>query len=145
MSLRDQMLQTAYAYTAVHNEQTFDTLLALCSPDCVHRIGPMSIKNPDRNNDEYIRFNTEVCKRMHTYHAEIMDAVVDEASRKVVVYIHSKGTAPAGEYENEYVITLTMTEDGKKVAHQYDFMDSQTMLNWIAKVGKPARENWGME
>jgi hypothetical protein len=145
MSLRDQMLQTASAYKTAHNEKDPDIIFALCDPKCMHRIGPMSIKNPERNNDEYVAFNAAVFKRMHTYHAETIDTVVDEASRKVVMYLHAQGTADAGEYENQYIITLTMTEDGKKVADQYDFMDSQTMLSWIAKVGQVAQDNWGMK
>jgi hypothetical protein len=145
MSLRDQLLQTARAYTTAHNEQDWDSIHTLCSATCVHRAGPISIKNPDRNNDEYIAFNTEVFKMMHTYHAEITGAVADETSKKVVLYLHAKATADAGEYENEYIITLTMTDDGKKVVDQYDFIDSQTMFTWIAKVGQFARDTWEMK
>lgn len=133
MSLRDQMFQTAHAYKTAHNEKDPDAISALCDPTCMHRIGLISIKNPVRNNDEYVAFNAAVFKRMHTYHAQTMDIVVNKASWKVVMYLQAKGTADAGEYENEYVITLTITEDGKKVADQYVFIDSQTILNWIAK------------
>jgi len=145
MSLRDQLLQTAHAYTTSHNEQNWERVLALCNATCVHRGGPVSIKNPDRNNNEYIAFNTEVFKMMHTYHAEITDAVTDETNKKVVLYLHAKATADAGEYENEYIITLTMTDDGKEVVDQYDFIDSQTMVNWIAKVGQFAQDTWAMK
>lgn len=145
MSLRDQLLQTANSYTNAHNEQDFDNILALCSPTCVHRAGPSSIKNADRNNDDYIAFNKEVFKRMHSYHAKITDAVADEVSRKVVLYLHAKATADAGEYENEYIITLTMTDNGKHVVDQYDFIDSHTMLAWIAKVGQSAKDTWEMK
>jgi hypothetical protein len=61
------------------------------------------------------------------------------------LYLHAKATADAGEYENEYIITLTMTDDGKKVVDQYDFIDSQTMVNWIAKVGQFAQDTWEMK
>jgi hypothetical protein len=123
MSLRDQLLQTARAYTTAHNEQDWDGVQTLCSLKCVHRAGPVSIKNPDRNNDEYITFNTEVFKMMHTYHAEITDAVADEISKEAVLYLHAKATADAGEYENEYIITLTMTDDGKKVVAVNVYLD----------------------
>ena len=79
---------------------------------------------------------------LHTYHAEITDAVVDEAKRKVALYLHAKATADAGEYENEYIITLTMTEDGTKVQDQYDFIDSHRMIEWIGKMGQYAKDTW---
>jgi hypothetical protein len=145
MSLRDQLIQTAHAYTTAHNERDFAKVIALCSPACVHRAGPTSVKNPDRNNDEYFAFNTEVFKMMHTYHAAITDTIADETTRKVVVYLHAKATADAGEYENEYIITLAMTDDGKKVVDQFDFIDSQTMVEWIAKVGRAAQDAWDMK
>lgn len=145
MGLYEQLLQTAHAYTEAHNKQDFDSVSSLCTPTCMHRAGPISVKSPDRKNDEYIAFNIEVFKMMHTYHAEITDAVVDEINRKVVLYLHAKATAAAGEYENEYIITLTMTDDGEKVVDQYDFIDSQTMLNWIAKVGQFAKDTWEMK
>jgi ketosteroid isomerase-like protein len=145
MSLREQLLQTARAYLAAHNERDFDRVLALCSPTCVHRMGPISIRHPGRNNEDYIAFNSAVFKRMNTYHAAITDVVADEVSHKVVLYLHAKATADAGEYENEYMVTLTMTDDGKRVVEQYEFIDSLTMTNWIAKVGKAAQDNWKMK
>ncbi|KAF8846435.1 hypothetical protein BDZ45DRAFT_489764 [Acephala macrosclerotiorum] len=99
-------------------------------------------QSPDRNNDEYIIFNTEVFKVLHTYHATITDAVVDEIGKKVVLGMEAKATADAGEYENEYIITLRMTEDGRKVVDQYDFIDSQRMIEWMAKLGDFAKGSW---
>lgn len=94
---------------------------------------------PNRNNDEYVAFNEEVFKMLHTYHAEMTDAVVDVDTRKVALFLHAKATADAGDYDNEYIITLTMTEDGKLVQDQYDFIDSHTMMQFMAKLGEYAQ------
>lgn len=41
--------------------------------------------------------------------------ILDEAQCKVVYYLDAKGTAPAGDYRNEYVHKLILTEDGEEV------------------------------
>ncbi|PMD58008.1 uncharacterized protein K444DRAFT_664793 [Hyaloscypha bicolor E] len=141
-SLRDQLLQTAHAYLDAHNNRDLEKILALCAPTCVHRAGPPTVKSPDRNNDEYATFNVEVFKILHTYLATITDAVVDDVSKKVALSVDAKATADAGEYENEYVILLKMTEDGKQVVEQYDFVDSQRMIEWMGKLGVWSKEMW---
>ena len=141
-SLRDQLLQTAHAYLDAHNERDLDKILALCAPTCVHRAGPPTVKSPDRNNEEYANFNVEVFKILHTYLATITDVVADDVSKKVVLSVEAKATADAGEYENEYVILLKMTEDGKQVVEQYDFIDSQRMIEWMGKLGEWSKETW---
>ncbi|KIW82245.1 hypothetical protein AYO20_06978 [Fonsecaea nubica] len=142
MSLREQLLATAKRYLDAHNQRDFPTIAACCTPSCTHRGGPSSVKGPTRNNDEYVAFNVEVFKMMHTYHAEMTEAIVDETTRKVALFLHAKATADAGEYDNEYIITLTMSEDGKLVDDQYDFIDSHTMMQWIAKLGNFGQETW---
>ncbi|KAE9375944.1 hypothetical protein N431DRAFT_437378 [Stipitochalara longipes BDJ] len=142
LSLRDQLLQTAHGYLNAHNNRDMESILAFCAPNCVHRAGPPTVKSPDRNNDEYATFNVEVFKVLHTYLATITDAAVDDVSKKVVLSVEAKATADAGEYENEYVILLRMTEDGKQVVEQYDFVDSHRMIEWMGKLGEFAKETW---
>ncbi|OAP57369.1 hypothetical protein AYL99_08107 [Fonsecaea erecta] len=74
--------------------------------------------------------------------AKMTDAIVDEAPRKVALFLHAKATADAGEYGNEYIITLSMSEDGKLGQGQYDFIDSHTMMQWTAKLGNFGPEMW---
>lgn len=142
LSLRDQLLKTTRDFFDAHNNRDLNRIRTICAPICVHRGGPPTVKSPDRNNDEYISFNVEVFKVLHTYLATITDFVVDEVKRKVVVFVDAKATADVGEYENEYVILLGMTEDGKKVVDHYDFIDSHRMIEWIGKLGEFAQETW---
>ncbi|EXJ74967.1 uncharacterized protein A1O5_01663 [Cladophialophora psammophila CBS 110553] len=142
MSMREQLLDTAKKYLDAHNSRDFGSIAACCSPSCTHRGGPSSVKGPTRNNDEYVAFNVEVFEMMHSYHAEMTDAIVDQATRKVALFLHAKGAADAGQYDNEYIITLTMNEDGKLVQDQYDFIDSHTMMQWIGKLGQSGEEMW---
>ncbi|KAJ9613030.1 hypothetical protein H2200_002971 [Cladophialophora chaetospira] len=142
MPTREQLLETAKRYVDAHNSRNVEAIRACCSPSSTHRGGPSSVNGPDRTRDEYVAFNADVFKMLHSYHAELTDAIVDPETRKVAMFLHAKATADAGEYENEYIITVTMTEDGKLVQDQYDFIDSHTMLQWIQKVGQFAQETW---
>ncbi|KUJ06926.1 uncharacterized protein LY89DRAFT_692018 [Mollisia scopiformis] len=142
LSIRDQLRQTARAYLDAHNNKDLDNIRALCDETCVHRNGPPTVKSPDRNNEEYIAFNAEVFKMLYTYLATIISEVVDEVTKTVALGLEAKATADAGVYENEYIITLKMTENGKKVVDQYDFIDSQRMIEWMNKMGDFAEKTW---
>lgn len=142
MATYDQLAKTAKAYLDAHNNRDLDTIRALSTPDCIHRGGPASVASPVRNTDEYITFNAEVFKLMHTYEARLTDMVIDEKQRKVAQYMHAKATADVGVYENEYIITLTLTDDGSKVQEQYEFVGSHEMLSWMQKLGDFKKEHW---
>jgi ketosteroid isomerase-like protein len=75
-----------------------------------------------------------VFKLLHTYHAEVIDAIVYTETRKVVLFMHTVATADVGEYDNEYIMTVTLTEDGRLVQDQYDFIDSQVQTQWLEKM-----------
>jgi hypothetical protein len=113
LCFHDQLLQTAHAYLNAHNDRDISSIRALCDQKSVHRAGPLVVKSPDRTNGEHVNFNEEVFKVLHTYHATITDVVANEVRKKVVLYVDARATADADEYENEYVITLAMTEDGE--------------------------------
>ncbi|KAH8900536.1 hypothetical protein GQ53DRAFT_740579 [Thozetella sp. PMI_491] len=103
------------------------------------RVAPVTVASPPRNRDEYIAFLEQSNPVFTSYRAEITDTIVDEPVRKVVLYMHPKATAKVGDkeigYEADYVITLTMTEDGNLVKDQYDFIDSKAMLDFIGELG----------
>jgi hypothetical protein len=140
--LRDQLLKTAKDFLDAHNNRDFARIRTLCDPSCVHRAGPPSVKSPDRNNDEYVSFTTEVLGFMHTYVASITDSVVDDVKKKVVLSVQAIATADTGEFENEYIILLAITEDGKKVVDHHHFADSQKLVEWSGRVGEFAKEAW---
>jgi ketosteroid isomerase-like protein len=75
-----------------------------------------------------------VFKLLHTYHAEVIDSIVYTETRKVVLFMHTVATADVGEYDNEYIMTVTLTEDGRLVQDQYDFIDSQVQTQWLEKM-----------
>jgi ketosteroid isomerase-like protein len=137
-----QALSSVPKHLAAHNDRDLDAIKALCSPKSTHRGGPPSVQRPVRNADEYITFVGQAFKLLHTYHAEVIDAIVYTETRKVVLFMHTVATADVGEYDNEYIMTVTLTEDGKLVQDQYDFIDSQVQTQWLEKMKSFAEGIW---
>ncbi|RYP61901.1 hypothetical protein DL770_009693 [Monosporascus sp. CRB-9-2] len=137
MSLREQMILTAKQWIKAHNDRNATGeagLTALAAPDFVARSFPSSLQAPDRNREEYAAFQSWAFTLFDTYSTTEVDMVVDETQRKVVYYLNAKGTASAGEYNNEYIHKLTLTEDGKLLKEFDAFLDSQAMMTWMGKV-----------
>ncbi|KXX74299.1 hypothetical protein MMYC01_208562 [Madurella mycetomatis] len=146
MSLREQMIQTAKGWLQAHIDRNVHgaaSITALAAPDFVARSFPSSLQAPDRNREEYAGFQSWAFTMFDTYHITETDMVVDETQHKVVFYLNAKGAAPAGEYTNEYIHKLTLTDDGKLVKAFDAFIDSQAMITWMGKVqaAQGAKEN----
>ena len=102
------------------------------------RTFPSSLHAPNRNREEYADFQSWSLTLFDSYRATETDMVIDEAQCKVVYYLDAQGTAPAGEYKNQYIHKLVLTEDGKLVKQFDAFMDSLPMVAWMEKAGKSA-------
>ncbi|RYO94415.1 hypothetical protein DL766_002763 [Monosporascus sp. MC13-8B] len=136
MSLRENMIATAKQWIKAHNDRNATGeagITSFAAPDFVARSFPSSLQAPDRNCEEYAAFQSWAFTLLDTYSATEVDMVVDETQRKVVYYLNAKGTAPAGEYKNEYIQKLTLTEDGKLIKEFDAFVDSQAMVTWMGK------------
>jgi hypothetical protein len=141
--LRDQLLKTANTYVEAHKNIDVDALRAIYSPSCVHRCDPKPVHPifPVVNNAEYMTAIADVFKIWHRFECrQFAEAVVDEEARKVVLYIEGKGEADAGTYENEYIVTLKMNEDGTLIEERLQFFDSQPVLEWVTRLGKIAQD-----
>ena len=66
--------------------------------------------------------------------ADDKEMVVDVESRKVVMHTKAKANTPVGEYENEYMWILTMTEDGKMIEDIVEFCDSTKAVELMKKL-----------
>ncbi|GAB1309967.1 hypothetical protein MFIFM68171_00177 [Madurella fahalii] len=137
MPLREQMIQTAKGWLQAHadrNTHGAASITALAAPGFVAHSFPSSLQAPDRNLEEYVAFQSWAFTMFDTYHSTQTDMVVDETQRKVVIYLSAKGTASAGEYTNEYIHKLTLTEDGTLVKVFDASVDSLAMMTWMGKV-----------
>ena len=68
------------------------------------------------------------------FHVTVHDRIVDEPARKVVLYASSTGSTTLGPYNNEYMLILHMTEDGRKVEKFYEFVDSAYSADYMSRL-----------
>jgi hypothetical protein len=69
------------------------------------------------------------------------DPIVDEAARKVVLYLRSTCKTDLGEYTNEYIWILTLDGNGTAIDEVLEFADSAYTLEWIWKLQEAAEHN----
>ena len=67
------------------------------------------------------------------------DPIVEEISRKVVLYLESTCETDQGRYENEYIWILTLDGNGTSIDEIIEFADSASTLEWIGKLQKAAK------
>ncbi|KAI0801574.1 hypothetical protein GGR55DRAFT_466971 [Xylaria sp. FL0064] len=136
MALREQVIRTAKQWIQAHNDRSAagrEVVASLMAEQFVARTFPSSLRAPSRNREEYAAFQSWSLTLFDSYAATETDMIVDEAQHKVVYYLDAKGTAPAGEYQNQYIHKLILTEDGRLVKQFDAFMDSMPMVAWMEK------------
>ncbi|KAK4224400.1 hypothetical protein QBC38DRAFT_458363 [Podospora fimiseda] len=87
----------------------------------------------------YVYFQAQAFTLFDTYKPKIIDIIVDESQFKAVICLNSEGTAAVrgitdATYKNQYVHTLSFTEDGKLIKEFDSFIDSAAILAFMGKV-----------
>ncbi|KAI1353995.1 hypothetical protein F5Y01DRAFT_34797 [Xylaria sp. FL0043] len=137
MAWREQMIRTAKQWIQAHNDRGAagrELVASLMAEHFVARTFPPSLRARSRNRDEYAAFQSWSLTLFDSYTAAETDMAVDEAQLKVMYYLDAKGTAPAGEYQNQYIHKLILTDDGRLIKQFDAFMDSRPMVSWMEKV-----------
>ncbi|KAI1136523.1 hypothetical protein F5Y05DRAFT_391568 [Hypoxylon sp. FL0543] len=140
---REQLLKTANLFIEAFNEFTPESVVRYRSPTCLHHLLPDTLKSPARTNDEYAKFIAAVQPVAQGFKLRIVEGtepVVDEVSRKVVFHLKSHSNTTEGLYQNEYVWTLTISQDGTSVDDVVEFADSLYTHQWLPKLIKAAEE-----
>jgi hypothetical protein len=135
MASYDQLHATARALYAVYNSGDVDSITSISTPDCIFRRGSSSVAPPIRNLDKYIIHVQSVIDSLaEPWQTGLVDLMVDKRERKAVMFGWTKGTAEAGRYENEWVILIRMTEDGRKVMERFECIGSFENVSWMESV-----------
>jgi len=134
MAARQQLIQITRQWIQAHNKRDAAGVAALIAPGFIANSFPSTLGDPSRNAEEYVAFQALAFTIFDSYHVAETDLIVDEAQNKVVYYLIAEGTAPAGEYKNEYIHKLTFTKDGKFIQALDAFLDSQAMVAWMGKM-----------
>ena len=68
------------------------------------------------------------------FHLTVHDSIVDEVARKVLMYVSSSASTALGPYNNEYMLILHMTEDGRRVEKFYEFVDGAYSADYMRRL-----------
>ena len=117
---RQILLSTAQEAIQSYNTWILESILSCRAPTCLHYILPSSLHRPPLNNDQFERF-----------HLTVHDNIVDEATRKILIYISSSTSTVLRPYNNKYILILYITEDKRKINRFYKFMNSAYSTNYI--------------
>lgn len=140
---RDQLLNTAHGFLSAYNQWTVQAIMSIRSPICIHYTLPASLRVPPRPNDEYAAFMEPMLAVFRSVHFSMVaddDAVVDVERRQVVLHCRNRADTDAGEYANEYMFSLTISEDGTKIDRIVEFIDAAYTAEFKARITS-ARES----
>jgi hypothetical protein len=132
-SFRETLKDSARGFIEAHSDHDMPLIRSYLAEKGAHSMHPESI-SAVRNNEEYLEFETWVKGLLKKHVLTIHDMAVDEAQRRVIVFMDSYGKADVGEFDMEMIMALTFTEDGKKVVKQHRFCDSKKMLDFLALI-----------
>ncbi|KAK4692358.1 hypothetical protein P7C71_g4828, partial [Lecanoromycetidae sp. Uapishka_2] len=131
---RSTLLATAQSAIESYNKWDKSVILAVRAPDCIHQILPASTLQPPMNNEAYSGFLDIILPIFRDMHLTVHDATVDEVEKRVVMHASSKGRTDVGEYGNEYMFSMWMTDDGKMVKRLEEFADSKYSKDYFDKL-----------
>ncbi|EXJ60104.1 hypothetical protein A1O7_04256 [Cladophialophora yegresii CBS 114405] len=136
--MRARLLQTTRMFLESYDTWTVDALLSVRSPTCIHHTLPTDEERfPSRNNTEYGAFVRSLLPLFRNFRLRIAegdDVAIDVEKRRVVLHAKSRADTDVGEYKNEYVFMLTMTEDGMLVEKVVEFLDSGYTEKFFGKL-----------
>ncbi|KAL8728176.1 MAG: hypothetical protein Q9166_005570 [cf. Caloplaca sp. 2 TL-2023] len=127
-------LQTAQALVTAYNTWTLENIMNMRASQCTNYVLPTSLGQKPMNNEEYVAFFAPRMRPFRNFNLTVHDTVVDEAALKVVLYMTSTASTDIGDYQNEYMLKLHMTEDRCKVDKFEEFVDSAYSAKYMAKL-----------
>ncbi|KAI4231781.1 MAG: hypothetical protein LQ349_005396 [Xanthoria aureola] len=116
--------ETAEALVTAYNSYKLENMMDVRSSDCINYILPHSLGQKPMDNEQYMAWVTPRLPPFRNFTLTVHDTVVDEAARKVVLHMTSTASTDLGDYHNEYMLKLHMTEDRRKVDKFEEFVDS---------------------
>lgn len=138
---RQTLLSTAQEAIQGYNTWTLESILSFRAPTCLHYVLPSSLHRPPLNNEQYAALFHPIMPAFEGFHLTVHDSIVDEAARKVLKHASSSASTALGPYNNEYMLILHMTEDGRKVEKFYEFVDSAYSADYMRRLKDATAES----
>ncbi|KAJ5245024.1 hypothetical protein N7489_005120 [Penicillium chrysogenum] len=104
---------------------------------------PLGLNIPPRTRKEVEVILPALMATVDSYELTIHHVVHDAEHNKAAVYATSKGLLPWGDWNLEYSIFITFTEDGEKVARLEEMLDTAFLQDFGPKFGKYLQDHGG--
>ena len=127
-------LQLVQVFIDAYHAFALDPIIALRAPDCTNIILPASLGIKPMNNEEYAAFLAPSLTAFRNFHLTVHDITVDEIAGKVAMHLTSESSTDIGAYHNEYMVSLVLTEDRKKIKKFVEFVDSKYSAEYMANL-----------
>lgn len=133
---QSQRLQTVHNLLDGYGSLSVSTLTSPLADDFKHQVLPESLGMPARDKASFEQHAAGIFSVFESF-AMIPKAVFEDSERNaVVVSARMQGTLKGGkgEWRNECVMMVTLSEDGTKVLEVQEFVDSAKALEMRAKM-----------
>ena len=124
---RTRRLQTAHAVLDGYKTLSVDNILRpLDNERFKQQVLPASLGMPARNKDEFSKHAAGITSIFKEFRMEPQQVYEDDAQNAVIIYAKMIGelTRDMGSWENECIMIMKFSEDGKRVISHQEFVDS---------------------
>ncbi|KAL8997205.1 MAG: hypothetical protein Q9169_003471 [Polycauliona sp. 2 TL-2023] len=128
--------QAAKALVTAYNSWNLENIMDVRASDCMNYVLPSSLGQKPMDNEQYKAFFAPRMPPFRNFNLIVHDTVVDEAARKVVLHLTSTASTNIGDYGNEYMLKLHMTDDGRKIVRFEEFVDSGYTAKFMADLAR---------
>ena len=118
-------VQTARAALSSYSALTVEALLQPLDDQFTHKVLPSSLETPSRDREAFKTHAGRVNSVFESF-AMVPQSMFEDPAKNTVI-IHAKMIGELielGPWENECIIFMKMSEDGKKVVEHTEFVDS---------------------
>lgn len=133
---QSQRLQTAHRLLDGYGSLSVATLAALLADNFKHQVLPESLGMPARDKASFEQHAAGIFSVFESF-AMVPKAVFEDSERNtVVVSAGMQGVLKGGkgEWRNECVMMIRLSDDGTQVAEVHEFVDSAKALEMRAKM-----------
>lgn len=133
------MLETGLAFVANLNAlpQGNENFLRGRTADAMHALVPASLGLTPLDNAAQVANLDYLFPGLESFNVQTIGEnpfIIDEVSKRIVVHANVTGQSAVGSYANEFIFTITTTDDGKKVKYSKEFVDSVLGLEYLEKL-----------
>jgi hypothetical protein len=139
VSLRATMLKTALGFLANLEAlpQGNENFVRGRTPDALHALVPASLGLAPLDNAAEVANLDNLFPGLEFFNVQTIGEnpfIIDVETKRIVVHANVTAQTAVGSYTNEFIFTITTTDDGKLVKYSKEFVDSVLSLEYLEKL-----------